>query len=139
MVISKQGDTVAFGFKEILEIASKDEPKFWIKYLVYRDLRYRGYVVRSGIGNSIDFRIYPRGTQLNTDTAKFLIFILPEGHPVKLNILDTLSRQSLSNRKDLLLAIVDQLGDISYYQLTNYNLQNNTKKKPFFEGIELKK
>ena len=122
-------------FKDLVAFAVSLDEKFWMRYQVYRDLRSRGYVVREGIGSNMDFRIYPRGTQLNTDNAKYFIYVLPEWYPVEISLLEVLSRQALSSRKDLLLAIVDQLGDISYYQMNNYSFKENTKVKPFFENI----
>jgi tRNA-intron endonuclease len=139
MTVISDRDHQPMNFKQLVAFAVKLDEKFWMRYQVYRDLRYRGYIVRMGIGNALDFRIYPRGTQLNTDNAKSFICVLPEGYPVKISVLEAISKQSLANRKDLLLAIVDQLGDISYYQMNSFPFKENQKKEPFFAGITPKK
>ncbi len=138
MVVLSDHDNQPMDFKRLVAFAVNLDEKFWMRYQVYRDLRYRGYIVRMGIGGSLDFRIYPRGAQLNTDNAKSFICVLPEGYPVKISTLEAVSRQSLASRKDLLLAIVDQLGDISYYQMSSYPFKENHKKEPFFAGLTQK-
>lgn len=132
LMVLSQRDSQPMSFKQLVAFAVKIDEKFWMRYQVYRDLRYRGYVVRSGIGSSLDFRIYPRGTQMNTENAKSFICVLPEGYPIKINMLEALSKQILAYRKDLLLAIVDPLGDISYYQMNSYTFKENQKKNPWF-------
>ena len=56
----------------------------WVNYLVYRDLRSRGYVVREGFGGGIDFRIYERGAY-GKDTAPYLVLNTQEGKPLPIN------------------------------------------------------
>jgi tRNA-intron endonuclease len=59
-------------FQSLLQRYEKANENAWVNYLVYRDLRSRGYVVREGFGAGIDFRIYKRGTY-GKDTASYLI------------------------------------------------------------------
>lgn len=111
----------------ILTDASKNDPRIWVKYLVYRDLRSRGYIVRSGYGDGIDFRVYPRGSAREEDIAKFFVVILAEGEPVRLEILDRITKQTVQARKELILAIIDRLGDPTYYELEQFKLTPNDK------------
>src|SRR5207247_11211937 len=46
--------------RDLYRAAGAAVPSFEIRYLVYRDLRQRGYVVESREG-PVDFRVYPRG------------------------------------------------------------------------------
>lgn len=71
----------SLNFQTLTKIFMKTNPDLWLKYLVYRDLRSRGYIVRAGYGGNIDFRLYPRGAKLGTDTSKSLIYIVREGAP----------------------------------------------------------
>jgi tRNA-intron endonuclease len=93
------------------------DPRFWIKYVVYRELRRRGYVVREGLGSGIEFRVYDRGARRGSDAAKLLVYILPEGERVQIQTLALIANQSMAARKELVLAIVDRLGDTSFYKL----------------------
>ena len=113
--------------EKLFELAAHTDDRVWVKYLVYRDLRQRGYIVRMGYGDGIDFRVYPRGSAREEDIAKFFIFILPEGDPVRLDILDRITRQTVQARKELILAIIDRLGDPTYYELEQFRLLTNDK------------
>lgn len=101
----------------------------WVKFLVYRDLRQRGYVVRRGFGQDIDFRLFPRGASREEDVAKYFIYILDEANPVRLNRLERITQESITARKQLLLAVLDRLGEPTYYSLEQYNLKLNQKKE----------
>src|SRR4030066_1591236 len=48
-------------FQRLLQRYEAVEENAWVNYLVYRDLRSRGDVVREGFGAGIDFRICERG------------------------------------------------------------------------------
>ena len=57
-------------FIQLLKLGNKDLPSFEIKYLVYRDLRGRGYVVKAN-GGGTDFRVFPRGGTPSKSTSKW--------------------------------------------------------------------
>ncbi|MHA2373808.1 MAG: hypothetical protein ACXAEB_12375, partial [Candidatus Thorarchaeota archaeon] len=61
-----------------------EDPGLWVRYLVFRDLRSRGYAVRSGFGRGIGFRVYARGDRPGVATANQLIYVLKEGIPISL-------------------------------------------------------
>lgn len=112
----------AFTFDEILTYFLKNDPQIWIRYLVYRDLRSRGYIVRSGLDDPIHYRIYPRGGVLGKDEAAYLVCIVVEGTPFKLGVLDNVTRQARNVRKKLVLAVIDNVGEVTYYLGTQVNL-----------------
>jgi len=95
----------------------KKEKGFWANYLVYKDLRNRGYILGQGINQLVKYRLYPRGAKIGQDVAKTLICPLSEGQTINLEQLDEISTQSQSMRKNILIACVDRLGDVSYYAL----------------------
>ncbi len=68
-------------FETLLQRYQSLEKNAWVKYLIYRDLRSRGYVAREGFGLGIDFRVYERG-EYGKETATYLIFGVQEGQPV---------------------------------------------------------
>ena len=57
-------------FDSFMKKSSKMEPKFWIKYLVYKDLRSRGYIVKTALKFGADFRVYDRGVKPGEDHAR---------------------------------------------------------------------
>jgi len=120
--ITADDENDAFTFDKILTYFLKNDPQIWTRYLVYRDLRSRGYVVRSGLGDPIHYRIYPRGGVLGKDEAAYLVCIVVEGTPFKLDVLDSVTRQARNVRKKLVLAVVDNVGEVTYYLGTQVNL-----------------
>ena len=60
-------------FQALLKAYEKADGNAWTHFLVYRDLRSRGYVVREGFGVAIDFRIYERGTYGKDNAASLRV------------------------------------------------------------------
>ncbi len=106
-----------YTFRDLVRYFSKRDPKLWIKYLVYRDLKSRGYVVKQGFGGGIDFRLYPRGSKVGEEAAKNLIYIVTEGTPIDLKELDRVTKLAVSTRKQLTMALVNRQGDVVYYNV----------------------
>jgi tRNA-intron endonuclease len=86
--------------------------------LVYRDLRSRGYVVREGFGAGIDFRIYKRGSY-GKDTASYLVLGTQEGKPLPIEDLTSALQYCQSQKKELILAVMNRRGEIVYYTVSN--------------------
>ncbi|MEM3770031.1 MAG: tRNA-intron lyase [Candidatus Bathyarchaeia archaeon] len=108
-------------FQQLLQVAEKKDENAWAKYLVYRDLRNRGYVVREGFGLGVDFRVYERG-EYGKDTAKYLILSLQEGRPLTMEELTQIMRQCQSLKKELILAVMSRRGEIVYYSVSQLTL-----------------
>ncbi|MEM2941843.1 MAG: hypothetical protein QXT81_00225 [Candidatus Bathyarchaeia archaeon] len=81
----------------------------WIRYLVYRDLRDRGYIVRES--RKVDFEIYGKGAE------RRLVHIVYEGGEASLRELTTLVRYAAKQHKELILAVIDRRTDLVYYSV----------------------
>ena len=108
---------IKIGVSECTTIFSKRLKGFWSDYLVYKDLRNRGYIVNRGISKLVKYRLYPRGAKIGETPAKTMICPLAEGRTINLEDLNKMSIQIQSIKKGLLIACVDRLGDVSYYEL----------------------
>ncbi|MFX1386156.1 MAG: tRNA-intron lyase [Promethearchaeota archaeon] len=113
-----------FNFESLLTYFTRYDDRLWHKYIIYMDLRKRGYIVRTGYGNGIEFRVFKRGANFEKDSAKFLIFPVFEGDPIELRELDKMSRVALSSRKDLIVATVDRLSKPIYYSVKKFQILN---------------
>ena len=109
-------------FKKLLQHYKGVDENAWAKYLTYRDLRSRGYVVREGFGLGVDFRAYERG-EYGKDTAKYLILSIQEGKPVSLEDLTRIMTQCQSLKKELILAVMNRRGEIVYYSVSQLTLK----------------
>ena len=113
-----------YDFEGLLIYFTQYDEKLWQKYIIYMDLRKRGYIVRTGYGDGLDFRVYKRGADFEKDSAKFLIFPVFEGNPIELRDLDKMSRVAMSSRKDLIVATVDRLSKPIYYSVKKFQILN---------------
>jgi len=104
-------------FQRLLRCYEAVDENAWINYLVYRDLRSRGYVVREGFGAGIDFRIYERGAY-GKDTAQYLILSTQEGKPLPINELVNAVQQCQSQKKELILAVMNRRGEVVHYSVS---------------------
>lgn len=111
----KQGEAV--DFRTLLSAYEGIDENAWAHYLVYRDLRSRGYVVREGFGAAIDFRIYERGAY-GKDTAQFLVLSTQEGKPIPMGDLANALSQCQSLKKEMLLAVLNRRGEIVHYSVS---------------------
>lgn len=113
-----------YDFENLLTYFTQYDDRLWQKYIIYMDLRKRGYIVRTGYGDGIEFRVYKRGADFEKDTAKFLIYPVFEGDPIELRDLDKMSRVALGSRKDLIVATVDRLSKPIYYSVKKFQILN---------------
>ncbi|MBU0614844.1 MAG: tRNA-intron lyase, partial [Nanoarchaeota archaeon] len=58
--------------------ARKLEPNFWIRYCVFKDIRNRGYVIKTALKFGADFRVYDRGIKPGEDHAKWIVYPVHE-------------------------------------------------------------
>jgi tRNA-intron endonuclease len=96
--------------------AVRADTGFAVRYLVYRDLRQRGYVVRSS-PPPVAFSVLPRGGILHKTPSRYWVEALSERVPFDLARLFDLADRTQSAKKLLLLALVDEESDLTYYRV----------------------
>jgi len=100
-------------FRAFFQAASSMEKGFEFRYVVYKDLRERGYYVQPG---RPDFRVYPRGGHPGKGPAEFYVLVISERNPLPLKEIIEPVRLAGQMRKKLMLAIVDEESDITFYE-----------------------
>ncbi len=100
-----------------LKIAQKIDPNFWTRYCVFRDLRDRGYVVKTALKFGADFRVYDRGVKPGEDHAKWVVYPQHEASILTWHEFSAKNRVAHSTRKRLLIGVVDDEGDVTYYEI----------------------
>lgn len=122
-IVLSDGDKVS-DFDNLLSYFQTLLPEIYIRYQLYKDLRDRGYVVRSGLKYGTHFRVYDRGVRPvkgareEWEHARYLAHALPESATYSIAELSRFVRLSHSVRKTLWLGVVDGEGDITYFQIT---------------------
>ncbi len=114
MLEAKAEDGSSATFQTLLHAYEAVNENAWANFLIYRDVRSRGYVVREGFGAGVDFRIYERGAY-GKDTAPYLILGTQEGKPLPINDLSAALQKCQSQKKELILAVMNRRGEIVYY------------------------
>lgn len=99
------------------------------RYLVYRDLRSRGYIVKLDQGD-FHFRVYERGSSPHNSQAKNWVLAISERDVFNIAALLEKSETSQRTRKDLLLGVVDEEGDITYYTVEGAEPRGSTEESP---------
>ena len=123
-LVVKKPDGVTIGPDHIVSELLDEDPDLWTRYLVFRDLRSRGYAVRQGFGSGIGFRVYARGDRPGTASANQLVYVLKEGEPISLSDLDMVTQTAAGSRKDLVFALVDQNGEVNFYRVAQATLRD---------------
>ncbi len=103
--------------KELDKKLQKIDKRIQIKYPVFKDLRERGYIVKTALKFGADFRIYDKGHKPGKQHAKWIVFADHESKKLTWHEFSAKNRVAHSTRKNLLLAIVDEEGSITYYEV----------------------
>lgn len=87
------------------------------KYVVYRDLRNRGYIVKTGFKYGSEFRLYERGKSPGQGHSDFLVKVVNENEIISISDFSSYVRVAHGVNKKLLLTVVDDEQDITYYNV----------------------
>ena len=113
--ISIFNDGKEYNLNEFINLLKEKE--LYTKYSVFRDLRNRGYIVKTGYKYGTEFRLYGRGKSPGDGHSEYVVRIISENYD--LNIMDFSSYVRVAHgvNKKLMLAVVDEEGDITYYNV----------------------
>jgi tRNA-intron endonuclease len=125
-LVITNGDVV--DFSDLIKHALKYDKEIVTKFLVYRDLRSRGYVVKEGFGFGTDFRVYERGGY-EKKRAKYVVFCVNEGMNVNVGELSKHVREIETMGKNAIAAVIERRGEVIYYKLTNMKFNENKKQE----------
>lgn len=114
---------------EVVAFFSNNIPNFLVHYLLYKDLRGRGYVIKRHSKNNKYFELYERGA--TPKNAKHLALVVPmvEGVLFDIDSIDQIVSESKSISKQLIFAVIDSLGDVSYYSVSELEFPDLTEQK----------
>jgi len=86
-------------------------------YIVFRDLKNRGYIVKTGFKYGSEFRLYERGKSPGDGHSNYLVKVAPENCTMTMFDLSSYVRVAHGVNKKLLFAVVDDENDITYYNM----------------------
>jgi len=98
---------------DLLQLGSEWSDEFKDRFIVYSQLRQRGYIVRPGLKFGTDFAVYEHGP--GKDHAPFLVHVIPQRKGVVPLDIVRAGRLATSVRKKFTIATVKESGEIAYY------------------------
>jgi len=104
-------------FEQLMKKAERHELNVWTRYTVFKDLRNRGYIVKTALKFGADFRVYERGMKPGEAHAKWIVYPVEEEASVTWYEFAAKTRVAHSTKKRLLIGIVDDEGDVTYYEI----------------------
>ncbi|MBU1931051.1 tRNA-intron lyase [Candidatus Micrarchaeota archaeon] len=116
IAIKKNGKAISK--KKLLAVGTRRESGFYKKFVVFKELREKGFVVKTGFKFGFDFRVYPRGKRPGEAHSQWVIEVKNQEEKMKMPELSRFVRMAQTLHTKALLAIVDAENEINYYELS---------------------
>ena len=104
-------------FTDFLKKARRIEQDFWVRYMVFKDIRNRGYIIKTALKFGADFRVYDRGVKPGDDHARWVVYPVQEGSTLTWYEFAAKNRVAHSTKKRLMLGVVDDEADVTYWEV----------------------
>jgi tRNA-intron endonuclease, archaea type len=111
-------------FNSLFELLLKHNRNIMSEFLVYRDLRSRGYVAKEGFGFGNDFRVYERG-EYEKKPAKYVVFGIKEGTNTTAKEFASTVGQIQKMGKEAVVAVIERRGEVIYYKAATIHFTDN--------------
>lgn len=111
-------------FDSLFELLLKHDKNIMTRFLVYRDLKSRGYVAKEGFGFGDDFRVYERG-EYEKKPAKYVVFGVNEGANMTARGFSSAVEQIEKMGKDAVVAVIERRGEVIYYKASRMRFSQN--------------
>jgi tRNA-intron endonuclease len=108
-------------FQEILSRELEKDALLWMKYIIYRDIRGRGFVAKAPVEQSSIFLVYERGTYPKKPPC-YEIHTVYEGMNETIGDLERVLGSVKKFDRMLKLAVIDRRGELVYYGLDKVKL-----------------
>lgn len=111
-------------FNDIFNNVIREDKTILTRYLIYRDLKNRGYVIKEGFGFGADFRVYDRG-DYEKKQSKFVVFALNEGINMKITNFSKNINKIEKMGKKAIIAVIERRGEVIYYKANSAQFPTN--------------
>ncbi|MCQ2056102.1 MAG: tRNA-intron lyase [archaeon] len=118
LIVTHMGKEMSF--ENLFNYSASAINDFDVKYMVYRDIRSRGFVVRIESG-TFDMSVFPRGMTLSNSRPIYMVRAVSERMAFNISTYTEEISETESKGKALLYGVVDEEGDITYYIMSNIN------------------
>jgi tRNA-intron endonuclease len=119
-------------FSELLSLAVQHIPQFEIKYLVFKDLRNRGHAVT--LIDDERYVLFRKFKTKNASVPSCVITAFSERDILDIAVTQQLVKQFSSTKDVLWFALVDEEGDLTYYNVVRIELSGNILEQRYPRG-----
>ncbi len=123
-VLDESGAEVTIS--SLLERGLARDPIFFLKYMVYRDMRSKGRIVKAGVAEFPFLLFYERPSR----ASSHIVAAYPRNESIPLAELDSLLALGGRYKKGIYLALVDEEAEVSYYEIKRFTTRPEEKKAP---------
>ncbi len=103
------------GFQEIISFLKGRTGFDYQLYIAYRDLKSRGFIVK--FTSPFAFSLYPGGAKISKTLSKVFADVFSERDRVDTSELRNRVKRAVDLRKDYMVQIIDEEGDVTYYRI----------------------
>ncbi len=103
--------------EEFIKKARKADKRIEIKFPVYKDMRNKGYILKTALKFGADFRVYKKGVKPGEDHSLWILYAVKESESHSWYDFAAKNRVAHSTKKNLLIGIVDDEDDVTYYEI----------------------
>ncbi|MDR2865903.1 MAG: tRNA-intron lyase [Methanomassiliicoccaceae archaeon] len=122
-------------FESLFTYSSSESEGFDIRYMVYRDIRQRGFVVKPETSD-LDLSVFPRGKTISNSRPKYLVKSVSERTAFTTDAFMDLAGSTQERGRELLFGIVDEEGDMTYYIVSKRKLSGSMSPSESDTGAE---
>jgi len=121
--VEEEGKKKFLTFEELMKYGEENERNFHARFIVFSDLRERGFLVKTGLKFGCDFRVYERGVKLKRgpkaphEHTKWVVHAIPEEFSCSFPELSRAVRLAQNIRSEMIWAVVDSENDVTYYSI----------------------
>jgi tRNA-intron endonuclease len=121
LAVIDEDEKKILSFQEILSRELAKDDLLWTKYIIYRDIRGRGFVVKTSTDKGTTFLVYERGTYSKKPPC-YEIHTIYEGMNETIGDLEQVLQSTKKTDRSLKIAVIDRRGEVVYYSLDEGDL-----------------
>jgi tRNA-intron endonuclease, archaea type len=103
---------------QLLKKAKRSDKRINIKLPVYSDMRKKGYILKTALKFGAEFRVYKKGIKPGQDHALWLLYPVKENEVQSWYDFAAKNRVAHAAKKKLLIGIVDDEEDTTFYEVS---------------------
>ena len=103
--------------KKLFSVGLDQDKNFYSKFIVFSDLKEKGYCIKTGLKFGFDFRVYPKGKKMGDTHSEFGLHVAPENEKLSMTQLSRMTRLAGNIHIKAIIAVVDREDEINYYEI----------------------